>query len=146
MQAEEEAAQTAASLAAFPVDTAPAQQPGAQLQLQQVRSSTGALLHTSADQQMAATTLSAGGRPSLQLRQLSLQPGRPDLGKDVESQPVAAPPSLQGRASGVDAIAAPKAAALESHRAVQAAQSSVTGTVAAAPGLEDGSNRLGVCM
>ena len=146
MQAEEEAAQTAASLAASPIETAPTQQPGAQLQLQQERSSTAALLHTSAHQQMAPTTLSAGGGTSPQLGQLDLQPGRPALGRDVESQPVAAPASVQGRASDVYAIAASQAAVQGFQRAVQAAQGSVTGTVAAAPGLEDGSNRLGVCM
>ena len=146
MQAEEEAAQTAASLAAFPVDTAPAQQPAPQLQLQQGRSSAAALLHTSAHWQTAATTLTAGGRTSAQNGQLVLQPDRPALGRDVEPQPVAARASVQGRASDTDGVAAPQTAAQESRQAVQAAQGSVTGTVAAAAGPEDSSNRLGVCM
>ena len=139
VQAEEEAAQTAASLAAFPDDTAPAQQPGTQLQLQQERSSTAALLHTSAHQQTAVTTLPAGGRTSPQIGQLGLQPARPALRRGVELQPVAAPASVHGRASGVDAIAAPQAA-------VQATQGSLTGPAAVAPGLEDGSTRPGACM
>ena len=145
MQAEEEAAQTAASLAAFPVDTAPAQQPGTQLQLQPDRYSTAAQLHTTAHQQTAATTLSADGRTYPQIGQLGPQPGCSASGRYVESQPVAVPASVQGRASDVDAIAAPQAAVQEPQQAAQAAQSSVTETAAAAPGPKDGSNRPGVC-